>query len=194
MNSTRPEAETEYSRAPVPGSGDSARAGGSAPGRERLLRLGILTGGLAGALLLLVAEFTPLLDVRSSASNHVIKTVTTGAHHSYALVPVALLAAALAIGIWQTRSRQALLATGALGLVVLAIALLGDLPDAQATGLIGSASTRFATASSSPSVGLYLETLGAFVLLITAAAGLLLLPGTPRTPRASRRSHTPAAP
>jgi hypothetical protein len=194
MNSTRPEAETEYSRAPVPGSGDSAPAGGPAPGRERLLRLGILTGGLAGALLLLVAEFTPLLEVRSSASDHVIKTVTTGAHHSYALVPVALLAAALAVGIWQTRSRQALLATGALGLVVLAIALLGDLPDAQATGLIGSASTRFATASSSPSVGLYLETLGAFVLLITAAAGLLLLPATPRAPRARRRPPTPAAP
>jgi hypothetical protein len=157
------------------------------------LRIGVLVGGLGGAVLLLVAEFTPLLQVRSGASDHVIKTVTGGAHHSYALVPVALLAGALAVGIWQTRSRQALVATGFLGLVALAIALLGDLPDAQATGLIGSATTRFSTASSSPSIGLYLETLGAFVLLITAAAGLLLLPAGPRPRRSGRRIRTRSA-
>ena len=194
MNATRPEADTKYSRAPEASSGDSARVGGPTSGRERLLRIGVLTGGLAGALLLLVAEFTPLLHVHSSASKEVIKTVSTGAHHSYALVPVALLAAALAVGIWRTRSRQALVATGFLGLVVLGIALLGDLPDAQASGLIGSATTRFVTASSSPSIGLYLETLGAFVLLITAAAGLLLLPGPPRAPRSGRRPRTAPSP
>lgn len=193
MNATRPEADTEYSRAPGGPSDDSARVHGVATGRQRLLRIAVLGGGLAGALLLLVAEFTPLLHVHTSVSHQVVKTVSTGAHHSYALVPVALLAAALAVAIWQTRSRQALVATGALGLVALGIGLLGDLPDAQATGLIGSATTRFATASSSPSVGLYLETLGAFVLLITAAAGLLLLPAPAGSRRVRRRSRTRSA-
>lgn len=193
MNATRPEADTEYSRAPGAPGGDSARLHGVGSGRQRLLRIAILGGGLAGALLLLVAEFTPLLHVRTSVSDQVVKTVSTGAHHSYALVPIAVLAAALAVAIWQTRSRQALVATGALGLVALAIALLGDLPDAQATGLVGSATTRFATASSSPSVGLYLETLGAFVLLITAAAGLLLLPAPPGTRRTRPRPRTRSA-
>ena len=54
------------------------------------------------------------------------------------------------------------------------IALAGDLPDAQQTGLVGSASTHFAVAASSPAAGFYLETLGAAVLIITAGVGLLL--------------------
>ena len=60
------------------------------------------------------------------------------------------------------------------------------IPDAQASGLIGTATTRLATASSSPSVGLYLETLGAFVLLIIATGGLLLTP--PQSPRRPARA------
>ena len=78
-----------------------------------------------------------------------------------------------------------------LGLVSLLIALLGDLPDAQATGLVGSLATGLKIASASPSTGLYLETLGAVLLLITAAAGLLLQ--TPRKLRApGRRTRTRA--
>jgi len=135
----------------------------------------VLAGGLIGAALLLVAEFTPLLKVHASYSPAVIRTVQTGSHDSYALVPVALAAVILIFAVWRTGSRLALLATAVLAVVALLIALIGDLPDAQATGLIGSATTRFATASATPSIGLYLETLGAVVLLITAAAGLLLL-------------------
>jgi hypothetical protein len=93
---------------------------------------------------------------------------------------VALLAAALAYGVWLTGNRLALVATGLLGLLALLIALLGDLPDAQASGLIGSAATHFYTASSSPSTGLYLETLGAIILLISAGGGLLLIEAPPR--------------
>jgi hypothetical protein len=153
----------------------------------------VLGGGLLGAALLLVAEFTPLLHVHSSVRVHVAKSVTTGAHHSYALVPVALLAAALAYGFWQTRNRQALIAAGFLGLITLLIALLGDLPDAQASGLVGSAATRFATATATPAIGLYLETLGAVVLLISAAAGLLLIPAPPNRPRPSAPAAPPRA-
>ena len=143
------------------------------------MKLAVLVGAGVGAGLLALAEFMPLLKVRSSASRGVIDTVSTGAHDSYALVPIALLAGVLAYAIWRTGSRLALIATALLGVLVLLIALLGDLPDAQATGLVGSASTHFAIASSSPAAGLYLETLGAIVLLITAMGGLLLgAPGT----------------
>jgi hypothetical protein len=148
--------------------------------------LGVLGGGLAGAALLLAAEFSPLLKVHSSVSRAAIQTVGTGSHHSYALVPVGLLAVFLSCVVWRARSRLALFTTGVLGVLALLIALLGDLPAAQSSGLIGSAATRYVTASSSPSVGLYLETLGAIVLLITAGAGLLLLPGPGRSGRATR--------
>ncbi len=180
MNATRPEAETEYSRAQPPATRGFGRLIGRRDDRPgggfRALELAVLVGGGIGAGLLLVAEFMPLLNVRSSTGHGVIDTVSTGPHDAYALVPVALLAAALAYGLWRTRSRVALFAIALLGVLVLLIALVRDLPDAQATGLIGTAATHFTLASSTPATGLYLETLGAIVLLITAVGGLLLAP------------------
>ncbi len=194
MNATRPEAGTEYSRgneASGPDSGASGRrdsgdlTGAIAPSAR--LGLALLLAGLAGAALLLVAEFTPLLTVHTSASRAAFRTVNTGSNHSYALIPIGLLALFLSYSAWQSQNRLALTAMGVLGVVALLIALLGDLPDAQASGLVGSAATRFTTASSTPSVGLYLETLGAVVLVISAGAGLLLLPGPARRIRARSR-------
>jgi hypothetical protein len=186
MNATRPEASTEYSRGTEVSSADSgALRGRDSQSRSRVpasLRLGLLIGGLTGAGLLLVAEFTPLLSVHTSASRAAVKTVTTGSNHAYALIPIALLAGFLTYSVWRSQSRLALTATGLLGVLALLIALLGDLPDAQATGLIGSAATKFVAAKASPSIGFYRETLGGVVLLMTAGAGLLLLPG-PARPR-----------
>jgi hypothetical protein len=176
MSTARPEADSEYSRGQGPSSGGSGPPPRPSDGRVGLIRNGILAGALLGAALLLIAEFTPLLHVHTSAPTRGIQSVSTGGHHSYALVPVALLAAVLAFAFWQTRNRQALIATGVLGIVTLFIALLGDLPDAQASGLVGSATTRFAAATATPAIGLYLETLGAVILLVSAAAGLLLIP------------------
>ncbi len=177
MNSLRPEAEPEYSRGTLP----SQRAISGPPGpSSRLSRpvaLGLLAAGVAGALLLVAAEFAPLLTVRTSALDAPVTTVTTSAHDSWALIPLALLALFLSVGAWRTASRLELLALGVVGIVTVLIALLGDLPDAQATGLVGSASTRQALAASSPAVGFYLETLGAVLLVIVAGAGLLLSAG-----------------
>jgi hypothetical protein len=153
----------------------------------------VLIAGVGGAVLLLVAEFTPLLHVRTGASARVIDTINTGAHHSYALVPVAVLALVFGLGIWQTRNRLALLATGLLGVLALLIALLGDLPDAQASGLIGSATTQYTVASSSPAIGLYLETAGAVLLIVAAVAGMLLLPAPARPPRRPRSPRARSA-
>jgi hypothetical protein len=151
----------------------------------------IFAGGLAGALLLVIAEFTNLYSVHTATSPIAIETVSTGSHHAYALIPIALLVVMLAFGVWRAHSRPALLAIGALGVVSLLIALLGDLPDAQATGLIGNAATHFAAAAATPAAGLYLETAGSAALIITCVCGFILL-GPPPRPASSRAAQSSA--
>jgi hypothetical protein len=206
MNDTPPGTNIEYSSPPTPeqGSGAASKrasaalsAGDSTPARgghwglSRGARAGILAGTLVAMLLLVVAEFTTLFTVHVETSVVAIKTVTTGSHHSYALIPIAVLAAALAIGVFRDESRSALFAIGLLGIVALLIALLGDLPDANATGLAGSSATHFVSASSTPSAGMYLETLGAAVLVITCGVGFMAI-GAPALRPA--RSQTPGPP
>ena len=196
MNATRPEADFEYSRGQPPSEDDFDRGTGH-PGRSPRRPTGLyagllLLGGLAGAILLLVAEFTPLFTIHSSLQAAPIKTVTAGSHQGYALIPVGVLAVVFTLIAWRTGSRPALLGIGVMGVVALLVALLGDLPDAQARGLVAT-STRLAIATDKPSTGFFLETLGGVVLLLTAAGGLLLEP-TPlrRRPRArGARSTTP---
>jgi hypothetical protein len=147
-----------------------------------------LAGSLLGALLLLVAEFTSLYQVHVATTSTPIETVSTGSHNSYAMIPIALLAAALGIGVWRSGSRPALLGVGVLGVVAVLIALLVDLPDTHATGLTSSAATRFVNASSTPSAGLYMETLGAVLLIATCGLGFLML-GPPVSAR--RAQATP---
>ncbi len=182
MSAKPPEANTQYSRAPgasrdQPG-GRSGPPGAASPGARpalRAARTGFLIAGLLGATALVVAELAPLLHVRVAASSAPITTVLTGPHHGYALLPIAALSAVLTIAARRHHSRHALVALGALGLIALAIAVVGDLPDARATGLVGSSATRYAQARSSAAVGLYLETLGAVLLLLASGLGLLLI-------------------
>lgn len=174
LDVTRPEAETEYSRGDEASGGALGSHSRSPTGLSRPVATGVLTSGLAGAVLLLIAEFTSLLSVHSGLHATAVRTVQTGSHNSYALIPIALLAALLSLAAWRAHNPLALLALGVLGLAALLIALVGDLPDAQAGGLILGPSGRYALASSSPGVGFYLETLGAVILLIAAGAGLLL--------------------
>ncbi len=194
MNATRPEADTEYSRGHRGSEGGSTASDSHSSDRPQassaVVAL-VLLGGLIGAALMVVAEFTPLFTIHSSAYGAAVRTERTGAHQSYALIPVALLAAVLTIVAARSRSRAALLGLGVLGLVALGIALLGDLPDAQATGFIGNPQS-LTPASSSPSTGLYLETLGAIILLLTAGTGLLLGAAQPRK-AARRRAAKPSS-
>jgi hypothetical protein len=109
---------------------------------------------------------------------------------SAALLPIALLVMFLSYAVWRAVSRPALLSLGVLGLIVLLISLLGDLPDAHASGLIGSSVTHFASANSRPSAGFYMETLAAVLLLITCVSGFLLL-GAPSQRRAGGAGRPP---
>lgn len=182
MNATPPEANIEYSRGDPPSGGVSGARRGTREGRESALggRLagGLLAGGLLGALLLVVAEFTALFQVRAAATAVPVRSASTGSHHSYAMALIAVCAVALSIAVWRLGSRPALLGIGVLGIAALLIALLGDLPDASATGLVFT-SSHYVIARARPSAGFYLETLGALVLLLTSVWGLLLvgLPG-----------------
>jgi hypothetical protein len=189
-----PGAKNEYSRGSGgSGGGSGANFGGSEPPRGR--RTGevdrgagglILAGALLAALLLIVAEFTSLYEVHLATSSVPIKTVSSGSNHTYAMLIIGLAAAGLGVVTWQSGSRPALLALGVLGVVALLIALLGDLPDSHATGLAGSAARGYVNASSTPSAGLYLETLGGVLLIATCGLGFMMLgpPGRPvRGPR-----------
>lgn len=172
LNATPPEASSEYSKGP--------RASGHGSGG---VPLGLMGGALLGALMLLVAEFTTLYNVHAEGLAHPVSSQGTGAHNSYGLVPIAAVAALLGLGVWRAHSRPALLALGILGVIALLIAILGDLPDAHASGLVvapGSAVGRYLNAATKPSAGFYLETLGAAVLLITSVGGFVLVGPPPR--------------
>ena len=83
----------------------------------------------------------------------------------------------LALAWRRSPTRLAPLAMAVLGVAALVIALGRDLPDAQSNGIERSGGT-YVTAAASPRAGLYLETAGAVVLLITSAGGVLLGPWT----------------
>ncbi|MFL5864265.1 MAG: hypothetical protein ACJ780_26435 [Solirubrobacteraceae bacterium] len=119
-------------------------AGGSGP-----LRTAVTSGALLAATLLLVAEFLPLFDVRTSARSHPATAVIAGAHHAYALVPIAVLTAALALAWWRSPSRFPLMAIVVLGVATLIIAIARDLTDAQAAG-IARVADRYVSAAASP--------------------------------------------
>lgn len=175
MNVSEPEADIEYSRAPTAPEGRERPVADGSRGGLRGVRPAVVAGALVGAVLLLVAEFLPLFEVRTSARHSAVTTVGSASHHAYALLPIAVLAALLAWLWWRSPSRLAVLALAVLGAASLVIALGRDLPDAQSNGLERSGGT-YVTAAASPRAGLYLETAGGLVLLISSAAGLLLVP------------------
>jgi hypothetical protein len=173
VSATPPEARVKYSRAH--GDPEGARRPRAEPRAQirGAVPAAILGCGLAGALLLAASEFADLYSIHTPTVRAAIQSVTGGSHNSYALLPIAVLVVLLAYGAARDGSRVAMLALGALGVLALLIALIGDLPDAQASGLLLRAG-HYETASSSPSVGLYFETLGAVLLLIASGVGFLL--------------------
>ncbi len=192
MSATPPEAKPKYSRA----QGNPEGPGRPPPQPRAQIRgavpAAILGCGLAGALLLAASEFVNLYSIHTPTVRAAIQSVTGGSHNSYALLPIAILAALLAYGAARDGSRVAMLALAALGVLALLIGLVGDLPDAQASGLL-IRSGHYETASSSPSLGLYFETLGAVMLLIASGIGFLLGgPPVRRPPRAAPAASPPS--
>jgi hypothetical protein len=135
----------------------------------------VLALAAAAGVLLIVAEFLDVFSVyvggtscEAVASPDVADLcASTGLErHSGALIVLGLFTLAMAWGATAGRSRPAGAALLLVGGVVLAIALLGDLPDVSAEGVVG---TRYAAASAAPGLGFWLE-LGGGVLALAAGA------------------------
>jgi hypothetical protein len=135
-----------------------------------MLRHALLGLTLVSCVLLAVAEFTDLNQIQ-------ILTVTrhgvgVGSHHGYALLIIGVVAAVMGVGAWRG-SRPSALAVAVLGVAALAIVLLADLPDVDATGLYGR---NYEQAKATADIGFRLETIGAILLLFSGVVTAVLRP------------------
>jgi hypothetical protein len=153
---------------------------------------GLLALAAIGALLLIVSDFQTLYQVK--VLTVVEKTVVGHDQHSFAMLLIGLAALAMSLGIaFAGRARTAMAAVALLGVVALLIALIGDLPDVNSTGVIGQ---NYSNASVSAKIGFWTETVGAVALIFSGASMLLLSLSTgqrDRRPRAGREQSPAAA-
>jgi hypothetical protein len=159
---------------------------GFAPGRSpspgvAALRAALAAAGLAGALLLIVATFTAIIEIT-------VETTTSGVdldgtqsgwdRHGPALIVLALLALWLLTAALRG-TRIAMTGLALTGLVALAIAVHWDRPHVHETGSVGEVYTE---ATAQPGTGYYLETLGGLLLLLSGSA-MLVFGGAPASVR-----------
>jgi hypothetical protein len=149
-----------------------------------LSRYGLLVLPLVACVLLVIAEFSTLYDI--TIITVTADTVRGGGHHGFALLVIALAAAAMTFGAVRGGSRPAALALMILAVVALAVVLAIDLPDLDETGPYGR---NYEQAVARAGTGFYLETAGAVLLVIGAVAVLVF---GPRRERAPRRAAGPS--
>lgn len=111
--------------------------------------LAVVLLGVLAAVLMIAAELSVYRSIevvtasceelsRSAGADVTDDCETTGAEqHGWALVPIALLVLLMAWGAGPGRSRPAAAALAFLGVLVLAIVVIGDLPDIDVTGAVG---------------------------------------------------------
>jgi hypothetical protein len=143
---------------------------------------------LAGAALLVAAEFSTLYDVRVVTAVPEGGSFSAGAHHGYALGLIGVGIAVMSLGAVLGGSRPAAVAVLVLAAAALAIALLVDLPDVHETGLIGRT---YDAARAEPRAGFHLELAGGCAALVGAA--LILVARPARRPRSRGRGTAAAA-
>jgi hypothetical protein len=141
----------------------------------------VLVLGLAAALLMVLAEVSNLyaIEVDTATCSDLAdvdladKCETTGGEqHSFALVLIAIMTGVMAVGAGLGGSRPAGIALLGAGVIVLAITLIGDLPDTTKTGEVGSNCT---SAHAEKGAGLWFELVGG--VLAVLAGGLRLWSG-----------------
>ncbi|HEV2821403.1 MAG TPA: hypothetical protein VGW11_12955 [Solirubrobacteraceae bacterium] len=182
MSAPDPEATTNYSRArPADRTVEQdqeATSEGVRAGRERLA---VATVAGVAALLLVVAEFLPLIDIVVGSLATVQETVRGGPNHAYTLGVLGTLGTLMTLAAARG-SRPAAGALAVIGLAALIIAFGVDLPDTRATGSLPQ-SIAYEDARAQPAVGFYVESIAAAALL-AAGGALLVLSGRER-PRAA---------
>jgi hypothetical protein len=151
------------------------------------LRYGLAAIAFAGAICLLLATFTNIIEIRVGTTTKVPDQDThlTGwDRHGPALLIIAVFALILLVGAVRG-ARPAMAAVAALGLAALLIAVIGDVPDLHKTGFIGEV---YEDAAAGPKLGFYLETLGG-VLLLVGGGLMLVLSGAGATAGSRRSAH-----
>jgi hypothetical protein len=142
------------------------------------LAIAVATAALVAGVLMLLTEVTTVIsvDLRNTSCEVIYDSnpaladdcSQTGLERSsVALSLLGLLTFAMGIGAAFGRSRPAALALIAIGLVVIGITLLGDLPASDDTGLIGR---DYDQAEASAGIGLQFELIGGILAVV---AGLL---------------------
>lgn len=139
----------------------------------------VLALGLLAAVLLVATELSTLREVdvlEASCEDTALRpeqkdacTETGGEQHGYALLAVAALVLAMAYGAGPGRSRPAAAALIAAGVVVLAIAVLGDLPEIGDEGAVGPL---YASAEAKAGPALAYEIVGGALALVAGALRL----------------------
>jgi amino acid transporter len=124
--------------------------------------------GAAGAVLLVVATFTTVIEVK--VGNVTKDTLTGYDRHSVAFIIIAVFAAMMLVGALRG-ARPPMVAVAVSGIVAILITVIGDAPDIHETGAIGAL---YEQAVAGAGVGFYLETLGGVLLLLSGGAFLLL--------------------
>lgn len=178
MSAPDPEATWDYSRA---SSGDRTveEDQGAAPEEGRAERGRLAVASVAGlaALLLVVAEFLPLIDVVVGSLATVQETVRGGSNHAYTLGLLGTLGILISLAAARG-SRPAAGALAVIGVAALVIALGVDLPDTRATGTLPQ-SLAYENARAQPAVGFFVEIIAGAALL-AAGGALLFLSGRER--------------
>ena len=140
----------------------------------------VLALGILAALLIFMAEFTTIaaVDVAENDCEVIANlderdrcSLSGFERHGGAFLLVGLFAGAMAWGAAAGQSRPAAVALVAIGVLVVAIALLLDLPETGETGAIGR---NFEGASGERGVGFYLEIAGG---VLAGATGVMALRG-----------------
>ena len=139
---------------------------GRLPSRLSTLLLVLL---LLGAVLMIVAEFLPLYEIRVVTAVPKGGHHSVGAHHGYALLVIGLALIPMAWGAVKGGSKPAAIAAVVLSVIALFVALGIDLPDLNETGLIGRT---YDQAQARPRVGFFVETLGATLALLGSIGAL----------------------
>jgi hypothetical protein len=143
--------------------------------------LAVVVAGVAAGLLMVATEFAPVAKVEvAGGSCEMIDepqladrcSLSGFERHGGAFVALGALTVVMAYGAGAGGSRPAGVALLVIAAIVLAITLLGDLPQTSRTGAIGP---RFEGAEGSPGIGFWLELAGG-LLAAGAGAGALLRP------------------
>jgi hypothetical protein len=177
------------SAAPREANGHDSRKNLALPvgsGTVRAVRIALAIAALAGALCLIIATFSTIIEITVGTTSKIADRDTELSgwdRHSVSLLLIAVFALLMTAGALRG-ARPAMAAVAVAGIAVLLIALIGDLPDVHKTGVVGQL---YDNARANPKIGYYLETLGGALLLL-AGGGLLLLgaPAQEAPPRERR--------